>query len=248
MDPKYNNLILLVHPLYDLFHTSSISSKIDKDSLSSHVQKLLTTKEHRQQLKKSFLMYGKFLTENVTKDSIVLFLKPPVVDSHIYLSLKNPEAFYNLRIIENKYNDNFEKFISFFQKKFPDRFFVYDKELLKFSSNGYVFAKDILPKSVLKQLNKEITIRSIGEYLFKSKIEFLSNVPRYRGCVNLYSNQLKLFLEKKRIASKIIFMKKFILPFEKQGAFRKVLLNPTEKRRLQNKEKKKKLNLRKKLK
>jgi hypothetical protein len=224
---RYSKIILLVHPLYDLFYNSKLSSFSNTNSLAKSIKKL-DSKKSTVDIKKTLMIYGKFLNENVSKDSVVLLLKPDLV------------SFYpdNLKVRElsKQYDESLKKFIDFFNRKFENRFCVYQ---------GNTFfdrtEKSVFPKTIYEKLASSLEILSFGEYFSKNRV---SN----KGCVPSFSNKLLTFLEKKGFSLKIRIAEKYTLPFEKEGGFRKILLPSNQRRKLQNKEKKKKLNLRKKIK
>lgn len=223
---KYSKIILLTHPLYDVFYAPS--SIISSLVMSDIDKKKLDLKKTSREIKKTLMVYGKFITENTSKDSVILLLKPDI-------SIFYPD---NLRVrkLSEKYDFALNKFCNFFNKKFENRFFVYQGNAFTDLAGRTVF-----PSPVYSKFKKNLEIVSFGEYFNKSL------GGSYSGCVPAFSKKLSLFLEKKGFSSEIIFAEKYTLPFEKEKGFRFLLKTPTEKRRLKNKEKKKKLNLKRKL-
>lgn len=233
--------MLLVHPLYDLYFTNQLSLLFNKKNLDAHL-KNLNTRTFLKQRNKFLKIYSKFLLEQVKKDTVVLVLIPslkPFYEGYVSKTGKHMDL-TSFKILENMYNEAQINFIDFFKKKYSNRFFVYQGEISKFTDPNKIFKNETYKKDFLKRFNTKLKILALGEYFIKKKDGF-------GGCVTSYTKKIVELLRYRNIASEVFFMKKYTLSF-KEGGFRKAVLKPTDRRKLQNKEKKKKLIIKKRLK
>ena len=228
---KYKNIVSLVHPLYDVFYTNEFPKDYFVNGKNPNLHDILKNNKHGQQLKsnikKSLGIYGDYLRSLIyKKDTCVVVYLP----SDYLMSDQYPIKVLNeLKRTKKVYDKYINKFLEFFKSKFKDRFFVtnYDENYPKMTGN-------FLSKEILSKLDKKVSLHLLGEYYYpKSK--------KHKGCVYEWGISLN-----KELANKSIITKNINIHTERTleynlgknlGGFRKVILKPTEKRKLQNKKK-----------
>lgn len=186
---KYNEIVLLVHPLYDVFFKSDVKHLNYEiiDQLNNPKNK--DRKKKIEQIKKTLAIYGRELKKYEKKPN-TLFV------------LINPSLLREADILNNKYkNVDLGKVHSLVEKIFVE----YKKKIHRFNLFGFKTLKnrfqttnfdpeygkkEFLPRSVLKNIDKEVSIVSFGEYIGRKN---------KNGCVNVWTKFAINHLKKEKI-------------------------------------------------
>jgi hypothetical protein len=136
---KYDTLILLVHPLYNLLYDLAGRTDIE-------LKKVLYEKENRLILKLFLGVYGNEIKQYINKDNVCFCLLTPEVDK------KRNERFEKLYFKD--YNEILSKFITRGREWLGDRFIV---------SNYYTTNK-LFNEETYKMFEKKIKVIGFGEY------------------------------------------------------------------------------------
>jgi len=234
-EQKYKQLVLLVHPLYDVFfpkggyiscfheNNSQFKKAINKEKFIDELY-FKTVKEKDKQIKTSLKIYGEQLKNYVTKPgTFIVFVHP--VDSHF------------TEVDELIYNKLMAKFLKYWKSNFKDRFFT---AIVSKSYTKKVGVKGF--KDLISKFNKNVNIVAFGVYgdacvtnvLKQFESEFLRNKHKiYRKSITIKATVGKndfLFVKKgfkyKSLTKKekLKFLKKQDFTknmFKKQFAFKK---------------------------
>ena len=233
---KYKNIVALVHPLYDVFYTNEFPEDYFVNGKNPNLQDIIKNNKKGQQLKsnikKSLGIYGDYLNSLVNKkDTCVVVYLP---DDHLMSERYSKKVLSELEKTRKVYDKQINKFLKFFKSKFKDRFFVTDYDENYPKATGRFLSAEILSK-----LDKNVNLDLLGEYYYPQS-------KKNKGCVYEWGVSLN-----KELANKYITVKNTNIHTEKTLAFnlhgnldgfRKAVLKPTERRRLQNKSKKRKIN------
>jgi hypothetical protein len=234
MGKIFSELIVLVHPLYDLVFGENYEQSIIKNNFNPNIKKIKSKeKKSFSQLKKSLGIYGDFLNRQTDENKLIIVYKPNL--KRFFSNSHKREYNKNIKIYDVLLN----KFISYFKKKFSNRFYVSSFDPNEPSSDLF------LSKKLQNQLKSEININLLGEYYTK----YLSSTY---GCVPTWEQYLNKKLENigvKVNESKIISSKTLAFndPKFKEDGFRDKLIRGHERRKIQNKKKKDKLKINKKI-
>jgi len=229
---EYNEIVALVHPIYDAIYTDKNYYDLLKDGVNPNTDAIINkTKKGKQltiQIKKTLGIYGEFLNQQLSKKNtcVVIYL-PSEHKADVpakYVSTIFDMYKFHIKTLKN--------FILHYKKKFGDRIYIsnYSK-----SHESAPF----LSQKILDNLGKSVTLTLFGEY-------YNPQNERNKGCVHSWGTDLvsKLAFQGVTVKHMKILTEK-TLPFKSKEVFgfRKVVLPANEKRALQNKEKKRKLKI-----
>lgn len=233
---EYKNIVALVHPLYDVFYTDEFPEEYFVNGKNPNLQDLIKNNKKGQQLKsnikKTLGIYGSYLNSLVNKkDTCVVVYLP---SDHLMTEHFSNSSLSELKKTRQLYDKYINKFLEFFKSKFKNRFFVTDYNVDYPKRTG-----KFLSDEILSRLHKDINLHLLGEYYHPEN-------KTHKGCVYDWGVTLN-----KELANRYITVKNTTIHTDKTlafnlhnhlGGFRKAVLKPTERRKLQNKSKKKKLN------
>lgn len=222
---KYNEIVLLVHPLHNVLYEFVEKYDNPENPLSPEelIIKLKKDKRFNVQIKKSLAAYGKKLLEYKDKPNAVLIL--------IEILPTKPLRHTNEWI----YKVMLDRFTKFGKKHLNERFIITANNPI-FDEIDSRLKERIVPKSILKRLEPKISVSSFGEYADKT------------NCVRTWTSYLLSELRKKKISiDKVDIIKEISLfrSFESGPNLNDRLDFGHSRRVAQNKKKKAKLMQRK---
>jgi len=229
MDKRYNEIVLLVHPLYDATFTSfdvSITKKHIEAISNPNTKNKQLRKELLSQIKKTLGIYGDFLNKFVNKKETGIIFYSPRDDLEVSTKEK--------KIIKQSmdvYTKVLTPFLNHYTALFNERLYISD-----YHSLFPHITKPIISKEMSANLDKEINLIMLGEYYNSRKGD--------QGCVyNLKQNFIKYLESNNTQIKKISLIKERILSFKSEGliGFRKAVLPKHQRRKLVQTEKKAKL-------
>ena len=155
MTEKYENIVMLVHPLYDLLfnHMNYLTKngEITIDELNKAVKKTLNNPRVKHQLVTTIAEY---------KQEILKYKADPSTLVIIYLPTVKETT------LDYIFNNISKDFIPNFKKIFKERLIV---------SNRFVIDED-LSKIPLKKLSKNLKLTAFGEYKNICVTDYLNNL------------------------------------------------------------------------
>jgi hypothetical protein len=187
--PKYNEIVMIVHPLFRLLRNIK---KIEENNKQTKVSKKYITKiKHalkgslQRQFNNSISVYKKTIieTKKSQKSKCVIF-EPKIPDFEHIIDLK----LYDLYM---------KDFYNFSKKALGERVLI-----VKFDRNSKT-GTDVFDNRIYKDLEKNVKLKALGEYADKNKKE---------GCVISWSELAEKELKKrgfKLISKKIEYTKSF---------------------------------------
>jgi hypothetical protein len=188
MDKKYNEVVLLVHPLYRLLRNIKRYQYINNNlkgikKITAKISQKLKGSFNRQ-YNNSISVYKKAVIETKkNKNSLFVVFEPKI------------PGFEN-SINQELYDIYIKNFYEFSKKALGNRFLSVSYDPLK---NNF----DVFDNRIYENLDKKIKIRAFGEYADKKRNE---------GCVIEWTNLFKEELKKRKItliSEKIHFNKSF---------------------------------------
>ncbi len=155
MTEKYENIVMLVHPLYDLLfnHMNYLTKngEITIDELNKAVKKILNNPRVKHQLVTTIAEY---------KQEILKYKADPLTLVIIYLPTVKETT------LDYIFNNISKDFIPNFKKIFKERLVV---------SNRFVIDED-LSKIPLKKLSRNLKLIAFGEYKNICVTDYLNNL------------------------------------------------------------------------
>jgi len=197
---KYTEVVLLVHPLFDIFRPYGKIRVSKFNEVFNVDNKNKLHKNLEIQLKRSLELYGKEILNHKKKKETVFVLLLPPKNARIFSRGFGNEEYAEVNEQRyKKYNELLAKFIEFGTRTLKERF-VLSKDYAAYNISS--FAKlSTISQQIIPRLNKNVTLRSFGEFLTGSD----------NGCVNLYSDVFantcrdnNIFVKKEFIVSKSI--------------------------------------------
>ncbi|GEM_PF-7089487 len=191
VEAKFDEIVMLVHPLYDEFISALNPIDIDLIALGDRTKNFLKPDELKlyklkkaellARIKVKFGVYGETLLKYKNKPNSLIVLFEPI---HRTNSMVNWRA----RNIQEVYDNYSKRFYDFCEKNFKGRF------LVSSFANGYGKLTDNLfsqngdvDQKYFNKLNKKVKIVGFGEFIFESE----------DGCVNDLAKKVKIRLEEK---------------------------------------------------
>jgi len=189
---KYNEIVMLVHPLYDEFRIGYFDFKLIANGNKSY-DDLSPSKQERYKLQKARFearikiklgIYGETLLKYKNKPNTVILMFEP------------HQRGWGSFGIEELYDKYMVKFKEFCKKNFNQRFVISIYDDNKINPTNLFSENKIIDKKYMGNLSKEINLVAFGEY---------SNL-----CVFAWANKVKDKLESERyiVASKKILFDK----------------------------------------
>jgi len=134
---KYDTLVLLVHPLYDLVYTKAGNKNLKAE---------LAKKGNRLKLKKFLEIYGREMKQYIGKENVCFCLLTPSTGD-------NQNNIINERYLKD-YNEVLSKFIAKGKEWLGDRFVISD----------YYTTHELFNQNAYKRFKRNIQIIGFGEY------------------------------------------------------------------------------------
>jgi len=162
---KYNEMVVLVHPLYDLL---MVKSGVPKEIRTDHeltdaevinklteqyLNNLLKNEKNRFQLKHTLQAYGEEILKYKNKPETIVVIFLPV----------SPHS----KVMNSLFNAIGGRFIQFCKDTLENRLFI-EKNLNTFYS-----------RKIIKKLNKNLTLRTFGEYKDICVKEYTESLETY---------------------------------------------------------------------